>query len=84
MNLFLCVNGLSNIIGCSAIKQLADAEIVEYDSATTTVSPRPEAHHMTRHMIKFNTMVLLMRLPLNCDLKVVSELNDIKWYISYY
>lgn len=33
------------------------------DAALLPVQPRPEAHIMTRHLIKFDTMHMLIQLP---------------------
>jgi len=50
-----------------AVTDLAAAKIVEYDPATLAIAPLVEAHIMTRHMVRFSTMVQLMQLPRDCD-----------------
>jgi hypothetical protein len=50
-----------------ALSNLSNAKIIQFDPITQVINALPEAHIMTKHMIKFNTMVLLMRLPHNCD-----------------
>ena len=68
-----------------AIQQLADARIVgrcsllyltsrsnvylEYSNDTFTVKPTLEATLMSRHMIRFRTMVLVLKLPLICTIE---------------
>jgi len=55
-------------LSIKAVSDLSKEDIVNFDQATKTVSSRPETHIMARSMISFNTMVLLMKLPLDCTL----------------
>ena len=43
------------------------ADIIKYDPVTHAVEALSEAHIMTRHMIKFKSMVMMMKLPHDCD-----------------
>lgn len=59
-----------------AVEDLSEAKIVVFDSASEekTISPEAEAHIMTRHLVTFKTMCLLMSLPKTCNIsKVRSE-----------
>ena len=42
--------------------------MIKYDSATFVVEALTEAHIMSRNMIKFPSMVLMMNLPRDCDI----------------
>ena len=53
------------------MKDLSDASIISYDSETKTITPNTEAHIMTKHIVSFKTMVLLMDLPSLCTLDQV-------------
>jgi ATP-dependent DNA helicase HFM1/MER3 len=64
----LCIN---------TIQSLSDAKIVEYDNIFHTVVALPEAIIMTRNVIKFNTMKLLMSIERNVNLQnLISELSS--------
>ena len=45
-----------------AVNDLAREKIVTFDAATLAIEPLEEAHNMTKHMIKFSTMCMLMNL----------------------
>ena len=55
-------DGLLHELCRKTITDLADAMLVKFDEDSHTVEPYPEAHIMTRHMIKFGTMKVLMEL----------------------
>ena len=59
----------------SSVKNLADASIINYDPDTKTITPNTEAHIMTKHIVSFKTMVLLMDLPSLCTLDQVFSVN---------
>jgi hypothetical protein len=50
------------------LSDLAVANIIQYDTATHQIQPLSEADIMTRHKIKFKSMVLMMKLPKDCDI----------------
>jgi hypothetical protein len=50
------------------LRDLAVANIIQYETATHQIQPLSEANIMTRHMIKFKSMVLMMKLPKDCDI----------------
>jgi hypothetical protein len=45
------------------------------EGAALPVQPRPEAHIMTRHLIKFDTMRMLIQLPATLTLAQVGFLS---------
>jgi replicative superfamily II helicase len=55
------------------IHKLAEATIVTLDDDQFGVTPNPEAHIMTKHLIKFETMVKLMALPATATVGDVLE-----------
>lgn len=58
----------------SAIDQLGKAGIISLDDEMKyTITANPEAVIMTRNMIKYKTMLLIMMLPHNCTLKDLLE-----------
>jgi hypothetical protein len=54
-----------------AINDLVEAKIVDMDPSSGLMKALPEAHHMTKHVVKFKTMKLLMAFDINYDLKQV-------------
>ena len=52
----------------SSIKKLAAAGVVTFNSENLTVEPLPEAHHMSRHMIRLDSMRVLMKLSRHCSI----------------
>ena len=54
-----------------ALSDLSMANIIKYDCASHTVESLAEAHIMTRHMITFKSMVLMMKLPRDCDVPLL-------------
>lgn len=53
------------------VTDLASSRIVDFDATSQRIEPKLEAHIMSRQMIKFNTMVLIMGLPRDCNLPAV-------------
>lgn len=45
------------------IKELAAANIITFSESTLEISPLPEAHIMTRNILKFETMKTVMAVP---------------------
>lgn len=56
-----------------AIHKLAEAKLVTLDDDQFGVTPNPEARVMTKHLIKFETMVKLMGLPATAGVHEVLE-----------
>lgn len=54
-----------------AIQDLSRAQVIGYDTEKQTIQPYIEAHIMTRSLIKFETMDLLIKLPQQCTLSQV-------------
>ena len=52
---------------------LSSAGIVKFDEMEQTVTPLPESNIMTRSMIKFETMKLLMSLDPQCGIEMVHK-----------
>jgi hypothetical protein len=70
---------------CRAINDLVEAKIVEMDPCSGFMKALPEAHHMTKHVVKFKTMKLLMAFDSNYDMKqvwqnYVEPFNDVMRY----
>ena len=58
------------------LSDLAVANIIQYETSTHQIQPLTEAFIMTRHMIKFKSMVLMMKLPKDCDISLlIKELS---------
>lgn len=59
------------------LSDLAVANIIQYETATHQIQPLSEAYIMTRHMVKFKSMVLMMKLPKDCDIPLLfKELSE--------
>ncbi len=59
------------------MKQLHDANIIEYDALTGQVSPKPEAFIMSKHLTKFSSMKILLQISGIVDLpKVMHYISD--------
>ena len=50
-----------------AVNDLAREKIVTFDASSLAIEPLEEAHNMTKHMIKFSTMCMLMNLKPDCN-----------------
>ncbi len=47
---------------CKAIEDLNAAGVIVYQPDNQSIAPLPEAHHMTKHLIRLSSMVILMKL----------------------
>ena len=48
---------------CRAIGDLAGAGVIGFDEGSKQIAAHPEALIMTRSMVKFHTMELLVKMP---------------------
>lgn len=46
----------------SSIENLHRSGVITFNQEDLSITPLPEAHHMTRHMIHLTTMVTIMKL----------------------
>ena len=58
---------------CRALSDLSVANLIQYDLLTHAVVALPEAHIMTKHVIKFDTIVALMKLPHDCNMPALFQ-----------
>ncbi len=72
----------ANIVGMYSLCThlcLVSCLTTEYSNDTFAVQPYVEAHLMSRHMIRFRTMVLVLTLPLVCTIEQI--VKEVKSYI---